>query len=106
MSSLAQASAKRSLFDRLHLDLPMLIGILLLMGFGLVVMYSASGQSMVMMERQAMRMLLALAVMFALAQVPPRHYEFWFPLFIRCWCGVISGGIISRGNSQRSTALA
>ncbi|WBA09298.1 rod shape-determining protein RodA [Salinivibrio kushneri] len=79
MSSLAQVSAKRSLFDRLHLDLPMLVGILLLMGFGLVVMYSASGQSMVMMERQAIRMLLALAVMFALAQVPPRHYEFWAP---------------------------
>ncbi|OOE99489.1 rod shape-determining protein RodA [Salinivibrio sp. MA351] len=79
MSSLAQASTKRSLFERLHLDLPMLIGVLLLMGFGLVVMYSASGQSLAMMERQAIRMALALAVMFALAQVPPRHYEFWSP---------------------------
>lgn len=46
----------RALFERFHIDLPLLLGILALMAFGLVIMYSASGQSLAMMDRQAMRM--------------------------------------------------
>ncbi|GAA5646429.1 rod shape-determining protein RodA [Vibrio proteolyticus] len=65
----------RALFERFHIDLPLLLGILLLMGFGLVVMYSASGQNLAMMDRQAMRMALAMGVMLLLAQIPPRTYE-------------------------------
>jgi rod shape determining protein RodA len=42
-------------------------------------MYSASGQSLPMMERQAARMCLSLGVMFILAQIAPRHYETWAP---------------------------
>jgi rod shape determining protein RodA len=77
----------RALFERLHIDLPLLLGILLVMAFGLVVMYSASGQDLVMMDRQAMRMVLAIAVMIFLAQLSPRTYESLAPfLFV---CGVI-----------------
>ena len=65
----------RSFFERLHIDLPLLLGILLLMGIGLVIMYSASGQSYEMMDKQAMRMLLSLTVMLAVAQVKPRTIE-------------------------------
>ena len=59
----------RFLLERFHIDLPLLLGILALMGFGLVVMYSASGQNLAMMDRQAMRMVLALVVMIGLAQL-------------------------------------
>ncbi|MGF1907977.1 rod shape-determining protein RodA [Vibrio kasasachensis] len=84
----AQATGqKRSLFDRLHIDLPLLLGILVLMGFGLVVMYSASGQNFAMMDRQAMRMALALGVMVLLAQIPPRTFEALAPFMF--FCGVI-----------------
>ncbi|MEH6533211.1 MAG: FtsW/RodA/SpoVE family cell cycle protein, partial [Photobacterium frigidiphilum] len=79
MSIMATTGNKRTLSDRLHLDLPLLLGILALMGFGLLVMYSASGQSLPMMERQAARMCLSLGVMFILAQIAPRHYETWAP---------------------------
>ncbi|MCG7499470.1 peptidoglycan glycosyltransferase MrdB [Vibrio sp. Of7-15] len=77
---IAETSGQRkSFFDRIHIDLPLLMGILVLMGFALMVMYSASGKSMAMMDRQAMRMVLSLGVMFILAQIPPRQYEGWAP---------------------------
>ncbi|MGF1739350.1 peptidoglycan glycosyltransferase MrdB [Photobacterium satsumensis] len=79
MSIMAATGNKRSLSDRLHLDFPLLMGILALMGFALMVMYSASGQDVAMMERQAMRMVLSLGIMFILAQISPRHYETWAP---------------------------
>ncbi|MGF1702797.1 rod shape-determining protein RodA [Photobacterium makurazakiensis] len=79
MTVMAATGSKRSLSDRLHLDVPLLLGILTLMGFALMVMYSASGQNLPMMERQAVRMVLSLCVMFVLAQISPRHYETWAP---------------------------
>lgn len=77
----------RALFERFHIDLPLLLGVLILMGFSLVIMYSASGQDMAMMERQAFRMVLALVVMLFLAQLPPRTYESFAPIIF--FAGVI-----------------
>ncbi|WP_162045775.1 rod shape-determining protein RodA [Vibrio taketomensis] len=91
----------RSLFDRIHIDLPLLLGIMVLMGFGLIVMYSASGQSLAMMDRQAMRMVLALGVMVLLAQIPPRTYESLAPIMfvvgVLLLLGVLFFGEISKG---------
>ncbi|MFV0576130.1 MAG: rod shape-determining protein RodA [Vibrio sp.] len=70
----------RSFFERLHIDLPLLLGILLLMGIGLVIMYSASGQKVAMMEQQAIRMVLSLGVMIFLAQWRPRTFESMAPV--------------------------
>ncbi len=70
---------KKTFFERIHLDGPLLLGIITLMLFGLMVMWSASGQSIAMMERQVFRMVLAVIVMVLLAQIPPRHYETWAP---------------------------
>ena len=74
----------RAMFERLHIDLPLLIGVLLVMAFGLVVMYSASGQNLAMMDRQGMRMLLSLGVMLFLAQLSPRTYETLAPFLFFC----------------------
>ncbi|WP_114766451.1 rod shape-determining protein RodA [Vibrio rhodolitus] len=98
----AQATGQnRSLFERFHIDLPLLLGILVLMGFGLVVMYSASGQSFAMMDRQAMRMGLSLGVMILLAQIPPRTYETLAPLMffvgVLLLLGVLFFGEASKG---------
>ncbi|CAH0534038.1 Peptidoglycan glycosyltransferase MrdB [Vibrio stylophorae] len=94
-------SHRQSLSQRFHIDMPLLSAILILMGFALIVMYSASGQSMGMMERQAFRMILALGVMFCLAQIPPRHYENWAPhLYFVGIClllGVLLFGETSKG---------
>ncbi|CAH0525081.1 rod shape-determining protein RodA [Vibrio hippocampi] len=79
----------RLLFERFHIDLPLLLGILTLMGFALIVMYSASGQNMAMMDRQAMRMMLSLAVMVTLAQISPRTYESLAPLMFFAGVGLL-----------------
>ncbi|KLV06688.1 MULTISPECIES: peptidoglycan glycosyltransferase MrdB [Photobacterium] len=101
MSMMSATGNQRTLSDRLHLDFPLLLGIFTLMGFGLIVMYSASGQNLEMMERQAVRMLLSLGVMFILAQIAPRHYETWAPyLFgvgLLLLLGVLLFGEVSKG---------
>ena len=74
------ARGGRSLAYRLHLDLPLLSGLLLLMGFGLLILYSASGESIVELQKQIVRLLIALGVMFVVAWIPPRIYEKWTPL--------------------------
>ena len=77
----------RGLFGRLipgwlglpRLD-PVLLALLLgIIGFGLVVLYSASGKDMGMVERQGIRLGVGLAAMFAISQVPPRILKAWTP---------------------------
>jgi len=68
-----------SWFGTRSLD-PVLIGlILLLMGIGLVVLYSASDQDMGMVTRQAIRLGFGLLVMLGVSQVPPRILRLWAP---------------------------
>lgn len=70
--------AERSFIrDRLHLDLPLLSGVLLLCGLGLVVLYSASGSNIHMVIRQAIRIGIGLVFMVGLAQIPPRQLARW-----------------------------
>ncbi|MGF1722702.1 rod shape-determining protein RodA [Vibrio kyushuensis] len=90
----------RAFFQRFHIDLPLLLGILVLMAFGLVVMYSASGQSYAMMDRQAMRMALALGVMVVLAQISPRTYESLAPFLFFCGL-VLLFGVLFFGESSK-----
>lgn len=58
---------------RLPLDWPLLGGLLLLSAVAMVVLYSASGQDPQVLLRQALRLLLALGVMLAIACVHPRQ---------------------------------
>ncbi|MGL4679531.1 MAG: FtsW/RodA/SpoVE family cell cycle protein, partial [Plesiomonas shigelloides] len=69
----------RSFWDRIHIDLPLLTGLLLLLMMGAFVMYSASGQDIDMMERKIAQVSLGLLAMFGMAQIPPRVYESWAP---------------------------
>ncbi|BDY03602.1 rod shape-determining protein RodA [Ferrimonas sp. YFM] len=72
-----------NLWVRLHIDLPLLLGILTLMGFGLMVLYAASGQSPLMLEKQLVRIGLSLTVMFAIAQINPEVFRRWaLPIFL------------------------
>ncbi len=80
MSTLSSVTGrKKSAFERIHLDLPLLLGLIAVVVFGLIVMWSASGQSVAMMERQVIRIGMAFGIMFILAQIPPRQYENWAP---------------------------
>ncbi|MFT5879242.1 MAG: rod shape determining protein RodA [Moritella sp.] len=74
---------RASIWYKLHIDFPLLFGLLALMGTSLVVLYSAGGADIALMQRQLLRMALALAVMFILAQVSPSLYRKWaFPIFV------------------------
>ncbi|QUM86544.1 MULTISPECIES: rod shape-determining protein RodA [unclassified Moritella] len=73
----------QSIWYKLHIDFPLLFGLLSLMGVSLVVLYSAGGADIALMKRQVIRMFLALGVMLALAQIPPSTYRRWaFPIFL------------------------
>lgn len=64
---------------RFHIDLSLLVYLLLLVGAGLFVLYSAGDQNMELITRQGIRLLLAFAVMFAIAQFNPATIRFWAP---------------------------
>ena len=63
----------------LHLDWPLLLGLIALSGVGLVVLYSSGGQDMELVWRQCVRLGIAFGVMFFFAQIPPHHLERWAP---------------------------
>ena len=65
----------------MHVDTPLLLLLLALCGIGLTVLYSASGESIFYVKRQATFMLFGLIVMIAFAQLKPRFWERW-SLFI------------------------
>ena len=74
---------QRTLWQRLHIDLPLLSGILALLILGLFVVYSAGGQENAMLIRHSKRAGFALVVMFLVAQIPPLSYRKWaVPVFI------------------------
>lgn len=63
----------------IHLDFPLLGLLLLLILFGLVILYSASNQNTGMIVRQILRLGMALSVMMVFAMIPPHKYKMWTP---------------------------
>lgn len=63
----------------LHLDLPLLTGLILLALISLVVLYSSSGENIDLVIKQATRLAMAFFIMFVLAQIPSHFLEFWSP---------------------------
>ncbi len=102
-SGLAASNPNRrqGLLAWIHLDLPLLSGLLLLCGFGLVVLYSASGQDMAQVQRQLIRLGIAFAVMIGMAQISPRTLHRWSPwlfaLSVLLLAAVLLAGQIGKG---------
>lgn len=65
---------------QIHLDPLMLAVLFCVIGYGLVVLYSAVDRNMNLFSNQAMRMGLALLLMVVAAQIHPRVYLRWTPL--------------------------
>ncbi len=63
----------------LHMDWPLLAGLLTLIGLGLFVLYSAGGQEMDIIYRQLVRLAVAFGGMVIIAQIAPHHWERWAP---------------------------
>ena len=74
---------QQSLAQKVHIDAPLLLGILALILIGYLALYSASDQDMDLIIRRSVHLVMALAVMFAIAQVPPERLSntsLWFYL--------------------------
>jgi rod shape determining protein RodA len=62
-----------------RLDLPLLVSLAALLGVGLLVLYSASGESTDVVYRQLTRIGVGLAAMLVLSLVPPHILRMWTP---------------------------
>ena len=63
----------------LHIDTPLLTALTLVAAMGLIVLYSAGGQSQDLLLRQIMRLGVALIALLVAAQVPPKMLRSWAP---------------------------
>jgi rod shape determining protein RodA len=72
-------SRRTGLFNAIHLDFWLLVMLLALMGFGLFILYSGSGQNPDSIERQGLHFLVATALMVLLAQFDPVVIRRWVP---------------------------
>jgi len=79
---------------RLHLDPVLLVLLLILCTAGLFILYSASGQSMVHVEKQLVRYGLAFFVMFIFAQLDPIVYKRWSPWFFLLGVCALAGVLL------------
>lgn len=71
------AMEERTLMQRLHIDMPLLLGLLILCSMGLIVLYSAGGQEVDVVFRQVIRLGVAFFVMFFVAQIHPARLARW-----------------------------
>jgi rod shape determining protein RodA len=75
----AKKDRRQGIADRLHIDLPLVLALLLLSGTSLVILYSAGGQDFDLITRQAVRLGVAFLIMLLLAQISPYHLQHWAP---------------------------
>ncbi len=93
--------SRKSIWDKLHIDLPLLLAIITLLIASILIVYSAGGQDMAIVWRQATRMGLAFVVMIVLAQVSPTALKRWvIPLYViglALLVAVLLFGVSSKG---------
>lgn len=70
-------------------DFPLLVSLLLVAGLGLVVLYSATGESSSAIVRQLIRLGAGLVAFFTLAQIPPRYLRLWTPWIFLAVLGML-----------------
>jgi rod shape determining protein RodA len=101
VNTFSDTSATALWAKRLHLDVPLLLGLLLLSAVGLVTLYSAGGQNMDVVLRQLARLGIGFSVMLAVAQIPPSALRRWTPWFygigLTALVTVLLAGVIGKG---------
>lgn len=63
------------LWKPLHLDLGLLLGLIAITGYGMLVLYSASGANEVMFRNRIIQVVLGFTVLLVMAQLPPKFYQ-------------------------------
>ncbi len=91
----------RKLLQRLHIDITLLGGLLVLASLGLFILYSAAEQDQDVVTRQLIRLTLGFVVLFVLAQFPPRVLRRWSPwlyaLGLSLLIAVLLLGVVGKG---------
>lgn len=86
---------------KLHLDGPLLLGLIALCCVSLVVIYSAGGQDIGLVQRQAIRMGISFVVLFVVAQIAPETFRnYAVPLYligIALLIAVMFFGVVGKG---------
>ncbi|MBS1222156.1 MAG: rodA [Proteobacteria bacterium] len=84
-----------------YLDPLLLMGLLMVSGLGLMMLYSAGQRDLNLVIGQAIRLGLGFVIMLALAQLPPRYFRFWTPWIylagVLLLLAVMVAGDISKG---------
>lgn len=92
---------RQSLAESLHIDIPLLMGIIALATTSLFILYSASGQDMTMIWKQIIRFVVAFIFLVALAQVSTNTLKRWTPYIfavgVILLIGVLIFGQIGKG---------
>lgn len=83
------------LLQAIHLDGPLIGGLLLLITGGLFVLYSASGENLDTVSRQAIRLVAGFAAMMLLAQIPPSTYRRWTPVLYCLGVALLVGVLVT-----------
>ncbi|GHF81284.1 rod shape-determining protein RodA [Thalassotalea marina] len=74
---------RKTIWQSLHIDIPLLAGLLCLLTLSICVVYSASGGDMDMVIRHSKRLGFAFTAMIVIAQIPPQFWRKWaVPAFI------------------------
>lgn len=66
-------------WDKLHLDPWLLLSLLLLSTVGMMILYSASNATPIVIEKQAYRLAMSFVLLFVFAQINPKYYKQWAP---------------------------
>ena len=81
--------SRGQLWGKLHIDPPLVGGVLMLCAIGLVVLFSASDQSTDIVIKQGARMGLGLGLMVAVAQLSPARLARWAPALYLVGTGLL-----------------
>ncbi|MFN3233941.1 MAG: rod shape-determining protein RodA [Gammaproteobacteria bacterium] len=96
-----QRSQTRSIWQKMHIDIPLLFALILLISYGIAILYSASSQSLTTLAHQGTHIAFAAILMLLVAQIPPHTYERWSPILyiigVTLLLGVILMGHINKG---------
>lgn len=94
-------AGNRSFLQKIHLDGALLLGLLTLSSVGFLILYSAGGENWGLLNRQLVRLAVAFAGLFVLAQIPPHHLQrytpFLFGIGILLLVAVLVMGEVGKG---------
>jgi rod shape determining protein RodA len=92
---------KKTMLERVHIDGFLLISLLCLMFVGLLTIYSSGGQDWDLVNRQLIRLGLAITIMIGLAQIPILFYQrlsiYFYIAGILMLIGVLLFGVVGKG---------